>query len=213
MRWFRRAALSIVILTVMLLALAGQHYYKRLHHRSSHRRAVVPAESELLRIEEKAGVQRAYLSRHGFNASVCFLVDMRLPSGKNRFFVYDLRGDSVLTAGLVAHGCGNRNFSDEPVFSNVDGSGCTSLGRYRVGYKYWGQFGEAYKLYGLDTSNSRAFARNVVLHAYMGVPERETYPNPICNSLGCPMVSNGFFKTLQPVIEKSGKPICLWVFD
>ncbi|GGB13789.1 hypothetical protein GCM10011511_41890 [Puia dinghuensis] len=138
---------------------------------------------------------------------------MRLPSGKNRFFVYDLRRDSVLMAGLVAHGSGGSNFSAEPVFSNVDGSGCSSLGRYRVGYKYQGRFGPAYKLYGLDSTNSRAFARNVVLHSYAAVPERETYPNPICNSLGCPMVSPGFLRMLQPVIEGAGKPICLWVFD
>ena len=164
-------------------------------------------------LAEKAASQRVFLAKHGFNTTLCFLVDMRLPSGKNRFFVYDLRRDSVLLAGLVAHGSGGSNFSAEPVFSNVDGSGCSSLGRYRIGYKYQGRFGPAYKLYGLDSTNSRAFARNVVLHSYTGVPERETYPSPICNSLGCPMVSPGFLRLLAPVIEGSGKPVCLWVFD
>src|SRR5579871_4111138 len=123
-----------------------------------------------MRLRAKAAGQRVYLARHGFNTNICFLIDMRLPSGKNRFFVYDLRRDSILLAGLVAHGSGNQRFSAEPVFSNVDGSGCTSLGRYRVGYKYAGQFGAAYKLYGLDSTNSRAFARNVVLHGFGGVP-------------------------------------------
>src|SRR5258707_785815 len=104
---------------------------------------------ERLRLRAKAGEQAVYLSRHGFNPSICFMVDMQLPSGKNRFFVYDLRRDSVLEAGLVAHGSGGSRFSARPVFSNVDGSGCTSLGRYRVGYKYQGQFGLAFKLYGL----------------------------------------------------------------
>ena len=169
-------------------------------------------DDELPRLREKARAQRGYLAQHGFNTEVCFLVDMRLPSGKNRFFVYDLRRDSVLTMGLVAHGCGKSNFSVRPVFSNVDGSGCTSLGRYRLGYKYQGQFGPAYKLYGLDTSNSQAFVRNVVLHSYAAVPMRETDPSPICNSRGCPMVSPVFFQELQPLIERSGKPICLWIF-
>jgi len=150
---------------------------------------------------------------HGFNSSFCFLVDMQLPSGKNRFFVYDLRRDSVLLSGLVAHGSGGRYFSMKPVFSNVDGSGCTSLGRYRVGYPYTGQFGPAYKLYGLDTSNSRAFARNVVLHAYSAVPEHETWPQPICNSLGCPMVAPGFLEALRPLIAGAQKPVCLWIFN
>jgi hypothetical protein len=170
-------------------------------------------ETEVLRLRQKLAGQRAWMTRQGFNSSFCFLVDMRLPSGKNRFFVYDLQRDSVLLSGLVAHGSGGRNFSAEPVFSNVVGSGCSSLGRYRVGYAYAGQFGPAYKLYGLDTSNSRAFARNVVLHSYKGVPERETDPQAICNSLGCPMVAPGFLNSLRPLIEGAKKPICLWIFD
>lgn len=170
-------------------------------------------DEERVRLRQKAGEQRVWLARHGFNSSFCFLVDMQVPSGKNRFFVYDLRRDSVLLSGLVAHGSGGRYFSVKPVFSNVEGSGCTSLGRYRVGYPYAGQFGPAYKLYGLDTSNSRAFARNVVLHSYAAVPEHETWPQPICNSLGCPMVAPGFLETLRPLITGTQKPVCLWIFD
>jgi len=119
----------------------------------------------------------------------------------------------VLLSGLVAHGSGGRYFSARPVFSNVDGSGCTSLGRYRVGYAYAGQFGQAYKLYGLDTSNNRAFARNVVLHSYTAVPAHETYPQPICNSLGCPMVAPVFLESLRPLIAGAQKPVCLWIFN
>ena len=194
------------LLLLLSLAFAGQcnHSYSARH---------LTPDPESLRLRARAEEQRAYLARRGFNPSICFLVDMRLPSGRNRFFVYDLRRDSVLAVGLVAHGSGGSPFSAEPVFSNVDGSGCSSLGRYRVGYKYAGRFGAAFKLYGLDTSNSRAFARNIVLHSYEAVPERETWPQPICNSLGCPMVSPGFLQRLQPLIEGSGKPICLYVFD
>jgi hypothetical protein len=194
------------LLLLLSLAFAGQcnHSYPAHHHN---------VDTERQRLRTKVAGQRVWLARHGFNPSFCFLVDMRLPSGKNRFFVYDLRRDSVLLSGLVAHGSGGRNFNTEPVFSNVDGSGCTSLGRYRVGYAYVGQFGPAYKLYGLDTGNSRAFARNVVLHSYAGVPEHETYPQPICNSLGCPMVSPGFLETQRPLIAEVEKPICLWIFN
>jgi hypothetical protein len=193
------------LLLFLTLAFAGpcNHSYPA-HH------AVDP---ERQRLRVKAGEQRVWLARHGYNSSFCFLVDMQLPSGKNRFFVYDLRRDSVLLSGLVAHGSGGRYFSATPVFSNVDGSGCTSLGRYRVGYAYAGQFGPAYKLYGLDTSNSRAFARNVVLHSYAAVPAHETWPQPICNSLGCPMVSPVFLETLRPLIAGTQKPICLWIFN
>lgn len=164
------------------------------------------------RIMGKAAEVRRYVGRKGFNLRYCFLVDMRVPSGKNRFFVYDLKGDSVVIAGLVAHGSGGSIFSEHPTFSNDEGSGCTSLGRYRVGFPYRGQFGRAYKLYGLDATNDHAFARNVVLHSYWQVPERETYPAPICNSLGCTMVAPGFLARLGPLIDGASRPILLEVF-
>lgn len=216
MTWLRRIMLSVAVLTVVTLALAGHYYYKGFY-RPAHRHGVTAASladlDEQKRVGQKAAEQRAYLQRHGFNNNFCFLVDMRLPSGKDRFFVYDLRKDSIVLAGLVAHGCGSANFSYTPSFSNIDGSGCTSLGRYRIGYPYQGQFGRAYKLYGLDATNDQAFNRNIVLHSFTNVPEGETYPYPICNSRGCPMVSPAFLKQLQLLIDPSGKPVLLYIFD
>jgi hypothetical protein len=215
MSWFRRIALSVGILAIVALAAAGDYYYKGFY-KPSHRPA--PSVSsltnvELERIETRAVLQKDWILRHGYNTGFCFLVDMRIPSGKNRFFVYDLHKDSVVLAGLVAHGSGSASFSPTPSFSNISGSGCTSLGKYRVGYPYKGQFGRAYKLYGLDTTNDQAFNRNVVLHSWTGVPEGETYPYPICNSRGCPMVSPAFLKQLQPMIDRAGKPVLLCIFD
>ncbi|MBN9382836.1 MAG: murein L,D-transpeptidase catalytic domain family protein [Chitinophagaceae bacterium] len=147
-----------------------------------------------------------------YNSQVAFLVDMRLPSGKNRFFVYDLAADSVRTAGLVAHGSGGHAFSLTPSFSNVNGSNCSALGKYRVGGPYAGRFGRAYFLHGLDSTNDQALNRHIVLHSYSCVPEGETDPYPICNSQGCPMVSPAFLQRLQPLIDGSKKPIMLWIF-
>ncbi|HEY4287708.1 MAG TPA: murein L,D-transpeptidase catalytic domain family protein [Puia sp.] len=222
MSWLRRIVLSLGILSVVTIAAAGHYYYKGFY-RPLHRRgaagsmaasgAAEVSPNELYRLSAKAAVQKVFLQKHGYNTGPCFLVDMRLPSGKNRFFVYDLRKDSIVLAGLVAHGAGAANFSATPSFSNISGSGCTSLGKYRIGYPYQGQFGRAYKLYGLDATNDQAFARNVVLHSFTRVPEGETYPYPICNSLGCAMVAPGFLQKLQPLIDRSGKPVLLWIFD
>ncbi len=117
-----------------------------------------------------------------------------------------------MMTGLVAHGSAGKEFSLHPRFSNLDGSNCTALGRYRIGKPYAGRFGTAYKLYGLDTSNDQAFKRNIVLHSFQNVPERETDPFPICNSQGCPMVAPGFLQKLEPIIDGSGKPIMLVIF-
>ena len=176
-------------------------------------RTAAVADDEQQRLATEAAVLKGYLRGQRFNGAFCFLVDMGLPSGRNRFFVYDLRKDSILLTGLVAHGAGSTNFSATPSFSNTNGSGCTSLGRYRIGYPYNGMCGRSYKLYGLDTTNNQAFQRNVVLHSWKDVPDAETYPYPICNSRGCPMVSPAFLRQLQPMIDRSKKPVLLCIFN
>ncbi|QEC68624.1 hypothetical protein FRZ67_15395 [Panacibacter ginsenosidivorans] len=138
---------------------------------------------------------------------------MKLPSGKNRFFTYNLIGDSVVNAGIVAHGSCNQNFLSDPKFSNQPGCGCTALGKYEIGFKYKGMFGAAYKLYGLDSTNSNAFKRNIGLHSYYLVPDKETYLLPVCNSLGCAMVSYNFLCMLSKSIDSASKPILLWIFE
>jgi len=169
--------------------------------------------TEQRRLLPKTALAKQFTAAHGYNTRIAFLLDMSLASGKNRFFVADLEKDSILLAGLVAHGSGNKSFSVNPVFSNTHGSSCSALGKYKIGNFYTGQFGAAYKLHGLDPTNDQAFHRNIVLHAYDCVPEGETYPYPICNSRGCAMVSPAFLKRLQSLIDHSQQPILLWIFD
>jgi hypothetical protein len=61
-------------------------------------------DKRLEKLEKKAVAARNFVKRNGYNETVCFLIDMTLPSGQSRFFIYDLKNDSVKTAGLVAHG-------------------------------------------------------------------------------------------------------------
>jgi len=172
-----------------------------------------PDSAEKSRIIQKAVIIKKYITGKKLNNKHCFLIDMNLPSGKNRFFVFDLSKDSIVLAGCVAHGHCKKGFCPTAIFSNQEKSCCTALGKYRVGAHYNGQYGLAYKLYGLDSSNSNAYARNIVLHAYSCVPEKETDPVPICNSSGCPMLSPGFLKKLQPYIDKEPQPVVLWIFN
>lgn len=166
----------------------------------------------LLRLDKKAMEAKNYIAGHGFDEKHCFLLDMRVASGKNRFFVYNLEEDLVEMAGLVAHGSGIANNSNTPVFSNIPNSYCTSLGKYKIGKSYHGQFGLAYKLYGLDKTNCNAFDRFVVLHAHECVPNGEIDPLPICESWGCPTVSPAFLAQLKSYIDSSSKPILLWIY-
>ena len=166
----------------------------------------------LRRLNMKAGELRQYATKNNFSAKTAFLIDMSLPRGRKRFFVYDLEKDSVVNSGLVAHGSCNTDFLETALFSNVTGCGCTSQGKYKISYPYQGNFGRSFKLKGLDPSNSKAFERFIVLHSYKCVPDEETFPDPICNSRGCPMVSPAFMKDITRVIERSGKPLLLYIY-
>lgn len=156
---------------------------------------------------------KVYAVQKNYNSSLCFLIDMSIPSGRNRFFVFDLKKDTIKYSGLVAHGSCNARFLADPLFSNERSCGCSSIGKYKVANKYGGRFGTAFKLVGLDHTNNNAFKRSVVLHAYSCVPDQEIYPLPLCNSRGCPMVSYKFLNKLSAEVAKSPKPILMWVVN
>lgn len=164
------------------------------------------------RMQVKATEARQFVKQKGFNNRIAFLIDMSLPSGQARFFIYDLVNDSVIAAAPVAHG-GGYEFSMEPGprFSNVVGSGLTSLGRYKIGKPYTGTFGYSYKLFGLDSTNNNAYERTVVLHSHSCVPE-SAVPTEICQSLGCPTVGPLFLEKLKKIINSSPRPVLLWIY-
>jgi len=155
---------------------------------------------------------RSFAARKDFSTTYCFLIDMNIHSGRKRFFVYDLERNTVIMAGLVSHGSCNGTFLDEAKFSNTPGENCTSQGKYRVGEKYFGQYGKSYKLYGLESTNSNAYKRAIVLHSYSCIPDQEIYPRVACNSSCCAGVSPAFFEKLSLIIDRTKKPIVMWIY-
>jgi len=154
-----------------------------------------------------------YAIQNDMSTDYCFLVDMSLPSGRNRFFIYDLKKNTIMNSGLVSHGSCNETFLARPRFSNATSSGCSSLGKYKVGEFYKGKYGKSFRLYGLDDCNSNAYKRAVVIHGFDCIPDKEIYPRVLCNSFGCVMVSYNFFDKISRIIGKSGKPIVLWIYQ
>jgi len=165
-----------------------------------------------IRLKQKAISIKDFAGDNNYNTTRCFLVDMRIASGFKRFFVYNFQKDSIEAAGLVTHGSGSDKGPVDLSFSNTPNSNATSVGRYRVGKPYYGKFGLAYKLYGLDETNSKAFDRFVVLHSHSCVPNDEVAPSPICESWGCPTVAPAFLSVLKKYIDNSGKPMLLWIY-
>jgi L,D-transpeptidase catalytic domain len=164
------------------------------------------------KLKEKIIAARKFVLQKGYNSKTCLFIDMSLPSGKNRFFIYNLAKDTLEAAALVAHGNCFEYWLEGRRYSNVVGSGCTSLGKYKIGSSYTGKFGYSYKLHGLDSTNTNALERTVVLHAHSCIPETEVN-DEICQSNGCPTVAPNFLNQLKLIINNSKKPVLLWIFD
>lgn len=170
-------------------------------------------EATLQKLTQKVAEIRLFATSNGYNTERVFLADMGVSSGQYRFFVYNLRTDSLELAGLVSHGIGSNTVTGKLRFSNEPGSYQTSLGKYAIGQAYQGKFGLAFKLTGLDHSNSRAYERAVVLHANDCVPNEEIAPLGVCESLGCPIVSRDMLAKLQPLISKTSGKTLLWIYE
>lgn len=167
----------------------------------------------------KAAEALKYCEENNMNTDFCLLFDVKEHSGKNRLFVWDFKGDSILMSSLCAHGCGRdekRSTGEQPLFSNEDGSYLTSLGKYKIGvrsYSNWG-INVHYKLHGLDSTNNNAFKRIVVLHSHTPVPDYEVYPYhlPMGISQGCPVVDNTMMTYLDVKLKNISSPVLLWIY-
>jgi hypothetical protein len=171
----------------------------------------------IARLRLKADSAFQYCRSNGFSEKYCFLIDFGIHSGKNRFFIWDFEKDTIVRAGLCAHGYGGNSTPDRPEYSNEEGSYCSSQGRYRTGISSYSQWGihVHYKLHGLEPTNSNAFKRIVVLHSYKYVPDGEIYPLylPMGYSAGCPVVSNAMMTAADKLLKDSDKPFLLWIFE
>ncbi len=168
-------------------------------------------ESTALR-KEKIEEVRNFVKDSKYSQEIAIFINFRIPSGKFRFFIYDLKNNRVLDKGIVAHGSVSviKN-SKQLKFSNKEGSYQSSLGKYEIGESYFGSFGKSYRLKGLDSSNSLAVKRAIVLHSYNCIKDVES-AQPACLSLGCPMLSLKFFKKTAGYIDSSKKPVILFAF-
>ena len=157
---------------------------------------------------------KTYIKSKGgiYSNQKAILIDMKIPSKYFRLFVVDLKTNQIISKGLCAHGSGSEIAgTDSLQFSNIPNSYMTSLGFYKIGGSYTGSFGKSYKLAGLEKSNNKAAERAIVLHRYSCVPDEEQY-YPICNSLGCAMLSENYFEELIPIIDGESKPMILKIY-
>ena len=110
---------------------------------------------------------KEYCRKKGLSENYAIVVDYSIPSGKHRFFVCDLKKQKVIASSLCAHGAGKGSTIFTPVFSNEVGSNCSSLGHYKItGRHQMSSSGlPSFRLQGLDTSNSNAMKRGILIHS------------------------------------------------
>lgn len=171
-------------------------------------------------LSQKAAEARIFCEQNNLNTDFCVLVDMRIHSGKHRFFVWDFKQDSITKQALCAHGCGKdeqKSTGAQPLFSNVNGSLLTSLGKHKTGKRAASQYGINihYKLHGLEPTNNNAYERIIVLHSFTPVPSKEIHPLhlPMGFSQGCPVIDNETMRYLDKILKDTPDPVLLWIYN
>lgn len=162
---------------------------------------------------------KQFCIKNKLDTNIFLFVDMSIHSGKYRAFLYQSSTDSVLVQGLCSHGCCENYWAEDnsktnPVFSNISGSHCSSLGKYKIGtrgYSNWG-ININYKLHGLETSNNNAYRRTIVLHSWEQVSETECYPNGTPEGWGCPAFANSTFRKIDKYLKSAKQPVLLWIY-
>ena len=167
-----------------------------------------------------------YCEENGYSTEYCFLTDFSKPSGIKRFYVYSFKDNKIIDKSLCAHGLGKcdnvfeticKNFKTafKPTFSNENGSCYSCLGKFKVGKltpMSKPYFKEGYQLHGLDSTNSNALDRSILIHR--GNLGFEIFPLPCLPvSKGCFAVSNSMMKHIEDIKEQSDKPILLYAYN
>jgi hypothetical protein len=125
------------------------------------------------------------------------IADMRERNTKPRLWALDLsdpQRPKVVLQTWVEHGIGSdpKRTGFASVFGNKTDSKMTSLGLYAVGERYNGKNGWSYRLIGLDSTNSNAFNREVMLHpSHFVTAQHQDF------SEGCAAVPEGAIETMD----------------
>ncbi|MDP3353658.1 MAG: murein L,D-transpeptidase catalytic domain family protein [Flavobacteriaceae bacterium] len=152
------------------------------------------------KLKEKGVVQKDFLT----------LVDFSLSSNVKRFWVIDMKTNTILFHSLVAHG---RNTGNEfaQYFSNKPESNQSSLGFYATAETYFGKHGYSLRLDGLEPGiNSNARERAIVIHGADYVSENFIQQHGrLGRSFGCPSLPNEISKEIIETIKDKS---CLYVY-
>lgn len=170
--------------------------------------------SLLSRVRERAPKLRDYCQAKGYNTHIALFVDLGRHSGLCRFVVWDFDEAKAIITSPVSHGSGSQTphkMSCYARVSNDDGSHLSSIGRALVAERYVGRYGVAYRLDGLDDTNSNLRKRCVVLHGWEYTTSIPIWPLATVGSFGCPVLSRRVMARVDTILQQE-KCVVLMTF-
>lgn len=155
-----------------------------------------------------------YCRENGYNQHVVLLWDLSIHSGRRRFVVWNIAEGRAEYAFVASHGSGSRRSHVPSAYarlSNADGSHLSSVGRALVAERYVGRYGVAYRLDGLDETNSEMRKRCIVLHGWRYTTSFPVWPLPTIGSWGCPVLSRKAMRILDEILQRE-ENVLLWIY-
>ena len=162
------------------------------------------------RVAKRAEALREFCCKEGYNTDVVLFVDASRHSGRRRFVAWCFERNAPMFVCPVSLGSGAKEShvrSAYAEFSNNEGSHLSSLGRALVAERYEGRYGVAYRLDGLEESNSNLRPRCVVLHGWEHTTSYPIWPRATVGSHGCPVLSRRMMQRLDEVLKDKSNVI------
>ena len=169
---------------------------------------------DLKRFHDQAVEAAKYCRERGYNQRIVLLWDLSVHSGRRRFVVWNIAENRAEYAFVASHGSGSGRSHVPSAYarvSNEDGSHLSSVGRALVAERYEGRYGVAYRLDGLDETNSEMRRRCIVLHGWGYTTTFPIWPLPTVGSWGCPVLSRKAMRILDGILQREEK-VLLWTY-
>ena len=169
---------------------------------------------DLTCFRQRAVEAAAYCRENGYNQRIVLLWDLSIHSGRRRFVVWNIAEGRAEYAFVASHGSGSSRSHVPSAYakeSNADGSHLSSVGRALVAERYVGRYGVAYRLDGLDETNSEMRRRCIVLHSWHYTTSFPVWPLPTIGSWGCPVLSRLDMNILDKILQQE-QSVVLWAY-
>ena len=173
----------------------------------------MPDRTQYEALEDRAVAALDFSKKKNMSTNYALFVDYGVPSGTPRLYVWDFNKRKIVARTYVMHGPGKGSTAEKPVFSNMPGSNCSSLGRFLVTKQHGRRNKTGYLLRGLDIDNQTAYVRGLMIHrsTYLdGHVWMKYIPLKGSSCSGCVTVTSRGMEYIGKLVEKEKRPILLW---